>query len=43
MTKIVFPDNVERSSKNLWKMISAHVKANIKQGIKEQEIKYLAA
>ena len=43
VTKIVFPDNVERSSKNLWKMISAHVKANIKQGIKEQEIKYLAA
>ena len=26
MTKIVFSDNVEWSSKNLWKMMSADVK-----------------
>ena len=32
-------DNVEWSSKNLWKMMSANVKANIKQ----QEIKDLVA
>ena len=31
MTKIFFSDNIEWSSKNLWKMISADVKANIKQ------------
>ena len=35
VTKTFFSDNVEWSSKNLWKMISAHVKANIKQGIKQ--------
>ena len=28
VTKIFFSDNVEWSSKNLWKMISADVKAN---------------
>ena len=28
LTKIFFSDNVEWSSKNLWKMISADVKAN---------------
>ena len=28
MTKIFFSDNVEYSSKNLWKIISADVKAN---------------
>ena len=39
VTKIFFSDNVERSSKNLWKMMSADVKANIKQ----QEIKDLVA
>ena len=33
--KNLFSDNVEWSSKNLWKMISVDVKANIKQ----QEIK----
>ena len=38
-TKIFFSDNVEWSSKNLWKMMSADVKANIKQ----QEIKDLVA
>ena len=37
MTKIFFSDNVEWSSKNLWKMMSADVKANIKQ----QEVKDL--
>ena len=37
--KILFSDNVEWSSKNLWKMISADVKANIKQ----QEINDLVA
>ena len=38
VTKIVFfSDNIERSSKNLQKMIPADVKANIKQ----QEIKDL--
>ena len=37
-TKNLFSDNIEWSSKNLWKMISADVKANIKQ----QEIKDLA-
>ena len=31
MTKIVFSDNVEWSSKNLWKMMSAGVKCNTKQ------------
>ena len=31
MTKIFFPDNVEWSSKNQWKMISADIKSNIKQ------------
>ena len=31
MTKIFFPNNVEWSSKNWQKMISADVKANIKQ------------
>ena len=35
--KSFFSDNIEWSSKNLWKMISADVKANIKQ----QEIKDL--
>ena len=35
MTRISFSDNVELSSKNLWKMISADVKANIKQEIKD--------
>ena len=30
-TKNLFSDNIEWSSKNLWKMISADVKANIKQ------------
>ena len=35
----LFLDNVEWSSKNLWKMMSANVKANIKQ----QEIKDLVA
>ena len=39
VTKIFFSYNVEWSSKNLWKMMSADVKANIKQ----QEIKYLVA
>ena len=34
-----FLDNVELSSKNKWKMMSANVKANIKQ----QEIKDLVA
>ena len=38
-TKIFFSDNVEWSSKNSWKMISADVKANIKQ----QELKGLGA
>ena len=33
--KNLFSDNVEWSSKNLWKMVSVDVKANIKQ----QEIK----
>ena len=28
--KFFFPDNVEWSSKNLWKIISANVKANVK-------------
>ena len=28
MTKIFFSDNVEESSKNLWKIISADVKVN---------------
>ena len=28
MAKIFFSDNVEYSSKNLWKIISADVKAN---------------
>ena len=28
MTKIFFSDNVKWSSKNLWKMISADIKAN---------------
>ena len=28
MTKIFFTDNIEGSSKNLWKMISDDVKAN---------------
>ena len=28
MKKIFFSDNVEWSSKNFWKMISANVKAN---------------
>ena len=28
VTKIFFSDNVEWSSKNLWKMVSAGVKAN---------------
>ena len=27
----LFSDNVERSSKHLWKMVSADVKANVKQ------------
>ena len=31
LTKIFFSDNVEWSSKNLWKMMSSDVKANIKQ------------
>ena len=35
MTRISFSDNVELSSKNLTKMISADVKANIKQEIKD--------
>ena len=35
MTKIFFSNNIEWSFKNLWKMMSADVKANIKQ----QEIK----
>ena len=34
VTRIFFSDNVELSSKNLSKMISADVKANIKQEIK---------
>ena len=38
VTKIFFSD-VTRSSNNLWKMMSADVKANIKQ----QEIKNLVA
>ena len=29
--KIFFSDNVEWSSKNVWKMMPADVKANIKQ------------
>ena len=37
--KIFFSDNVEWSSKNLWKMVSTDVKANLKQ----QEIKDLVA
>ena len=37
MTKIFFSGNIKWSSKNLWKRISADVKANIKQ----QEIKDL--
>ena len=37
--KNLFSDNVEWSSKNLWKMMSADVKANIKQ----QEIKDVVA
>ena len=37
--KTFLSDNVEWSSKNLWKMISADVKANKKQ----QEIKDLVA
>ena len=32
-------NNIEWSSKNMWKMISAYVKANVKQ----QEIKELVA
>ena len=39
MAKIFFPDNVEWHGKNLSKMISADVKANVKQ----QEINYLVA
>ena len=39
MMKIFSLDNVEWSSKNLWKMISANVKGNIKQ----QEIKDMVA
>ena len=35
----LFSYNVERSSKSLWKMISADVKANLKQ----QEIKEIEA
>ena len=35
--KSFFSDNIVWSSKNLWKMISADVKADIKQ----QEIQYL--
>ena len=31
VTKIFFSDNVEWSSKMLWKMMSADVKANTKQ------------
>ena len=38
--KIFFLDNVEWSSKNLWNMMSANVKANI---IKQQEIEDLVA
>ena len=38
-TKIFFSDNDEWSSNNLWKIMSADVKANIKQ----QEIKNLVA
>ena len=37
--QIFFSDNVEWSSKNYWKMISADVKANLKQ----QELKDLGA
>ena len=37
MTKISLADNVEWSSKNLWKMMSADVKTSIKQ----EEIKDL--
>ena len=39
VTKIFFSHNVEWSSTNLWKMMSADVKANIKQ----QEIEDLEA
>ena len=35
----LFSDNAERSSKSLWKMISADVKANVKQ----QKIKEIEA
>ena len=37
--KSFFANNVEWSSKNLWKMMSADVKANIKQ----EEIKDMVA
>ena len=39
MTKFLFSGNVEQSSKNLWKMISAEIKYYVKQ----QEIKQLVA
>ena len=36
LTKIFFSDNIQLSSKTLWKMMPADVKANIKQqGIKD--------
>ena len=41
MTKIFFSDNVEENSKNLWKMMSADVKANMKQHEIKDLVTYL--
>ena len=37
----LFSDNVERSSKHLWKMVSADVKANVKQNEIKELLVYL--